>query len=376
MRVGQERGKGEWVMPSHVFAAAISALVFISVGLVTYVIVQAVGERRSGAWRLSRLSGILSRLPGGQQAAATGAGGAIGGSGGGSGGAGAAGLLGSGARGRGARGEPKGTLLQSLRPTLAFLGKAFENGAYATKIERELARADIPLRGSEFVVLNLLLVLVGLILGVILTRSVALALAFGMAGGFLPNFYIKWKQGQRLGKLNNQIADALTIMANSLRAGYSFLQAMDMVSREMSPPISDEFSAAMKEMGLGTTTEAALTALADRVGSEDLELVVTAVLIQRQVGGNLAEVLDNIAHTIRERVRIRGEIRTLTAQGRLSGIIIGILPVALGVLLYMINPGYITMLFTHPIGKIMIAMAIIGETIGAMVIRRIVTIEV
>ncbi len=367
-------------MPGQVFAAAISALVFISVALVTHGILQAAGERRSGAWRLARLSGILSRLPGGQQATATtgGVGASSSGAGGGGGGAGGggAGAAGGGSRGRRQAARARGTLLDLLRPTLAFLGKAFERGAYAAKIERELARADIPLRGSEFVVLNLILVLAGLVLGVIVTRSVVLALALGMAGGFLPNFYIKWKQGRRLGKLNTQIADALAIMANSLRAGYSFLQAMDMVSREMSPPISDEFSAAMKEMSLGAPTEAALTSLADRVGSEDLELVVTAVLIQRQVGGNLAEVLDNIAHTIRERVRIRGEIRTLTAQGRLSGIIIGILPVALGFLLYAINPGYITLLFTHPIGRLMIAMAVIGETIGALVIRRIVTIEV
>ncbi len=364
-------------MPGQVFAAAIAGLVFVSIALVTYAAVQAVGERRSGAWRLTRLSGLLARVPGGQQAAATGAG-AGAGSMAGAAGAGrgqAAGPSQATSRGRSAR-DSKDALLSSLRPALAVLGKAFENGAYAAKVERELAQADIPLRGSEFVVLNLVLVLAGLGLGFLVTGGVGLALVLGMAGGFLPNCYIKWKQGSRLGRLNVQIADALAIMANSLRAGYSFMQAMDMVAREMSPPISDEFSGAMKEMGLGTPTEAALTALADRVGSEDLELVITAVLIQRQVGGNLAEVLDNIAHTIRERVRIRGEIRTLTAQGRLSGIIIGILPVGLGVLLYMMNPSYITLLFTHPIGKVMVGMAVIGETIGALVIRRIVTIEV
>ncbi|MCR4401994.1 MAG: type II secretion system F family protein [Firmicutes bacterium] len=361
-------------MPGHVLAAAVSALVFISVALVAHAILQAAGERRSGTWRLARLWGASSKTPGGRQAGGTGGvGGAVaGGSGSGTG----TGAAGTGSKGRRQIARSQGQLVAALRPALAFLGKAFERGAYADKVERELARADIPLRGSEFVVLNLVAVLAGLVLGVIFTRTVIVSVALGMAGGFLPNMYIKWKQGQRLGRLNGQIADALAIMANSLRAGYSFLQAMDMVSREMSRPISDEFSAAMKEMSLGAPTEAALTSLADRVGSEDLELVVTAVLIQRQVGGNLAEVLDNIAHTIRERVRIRGEIRTLTAQGRLSGIIIGILPVALGLLLYAMNPSYIMLLFTHPIGRVMIVMAAIGEAVGAMVIRRIVTIEV
>lgn len=360
-------------MPGHVFAAAVSALVFISVALTAHAILQAAGERRSGAWRLARLWGGSSRTLGGRQAAGTAGVGAAGGTGGSGSGAGAAA---GGSKGRRRAGGAQGTLVDSLRPILAFLGKAFERGAYAAKVESELARADIPLRGSEFVVLNLTAVFAGLVVGIILTRTVVVSLALGMAGGFLPNLYIKWKQGQRLGKLNTQIADALAIMANSLRAGYSFLQAMDMVSREMSRPISDEFSAAMKEMSLGAPTETALTSLAERAGSEDLELVVTAVLIQRQVGGNLAEVLDNIAHTIRERVRIRDEIRTLTAQGRLSGIIIGILPVALGFLLYAMNPSYIMLLFTHPIGRIMIVMAVIGEAVGAMVIRRIVAIEV
>jgi len=151
---------------------------------------------------------------------------------------------------------------------------------------------------------------------------------------------------------------------------------MDMVAREMSPPISEEFTSAMKEMSLGSPTETALAALSDRVGSEDLELVVTAVLIQRQIGGNLAEVLDNIAETIRERVKLRQEIKTLTAQGRMSGVIIGVLPAALGVFLYTVNPEYISVLFTHPTGKLMVGLAVFGELIGILAIRKVVAIEI
>ena len=175
---------------------------------------------------------------------------------------------------------------------------------------------------------------------------------------------------------NRQLGDALIIIANSLRTGYSFMQAMDMVAREMKPPISSEFSRTVKEMNLGTTTEIALGNMAKRIDSEDLDLVFTAVLIQRQVGGNLSEVLDNIARTIRERVRIRGEIRTLTAQGRMSGLIVGLLPVAMGFVIYLLNPEYIRVLFSHPIGRLMLIAATVSQVIGIILIRRIVDIEI
>jgi len=263
-----------------------------------------------------------------------------------------------------------------FRGILTVFGKVFEGQRYASGLEVDLARADISLRGSEFMALAIILTVLGACYGWVLFRNVLLAMVFGVAGGFLPNFYLKYRQKVRLAKFDSQIADALIIMSNSLRAGYSFLQAMDMVCREMSPPISHEFTAAMKEMSLGSPTETALMALVDRVGSEDLELVVTAVLIQRQIGGNLAEVLDNIAETIRERVKLRQEIKTLTAQGRLSGLIIGVLPIVLAIFLLAVNPEYIRILFIHPIGKLMIGVALIGEIIGILVIRRIVAIEV
>ena len=175
---------------------------------------------------------------------------------------------------------------------------------------------------------------------------------------------------------NSQLGDALILIANSLRTGYSFMQALDMVAQEMRPPISTEFGRAVKEMNLGVPVENALGNLAKRIDSEDLDLVLTSVLIQRQVGGNLSEVLDNIARTIRERVRIRGEIRTMTAQGRISGIIISLLPIALGLVIYTMNPGYVRVLFVHPIGQLMLGVAVVGQIIGVFVIRRIVDIEV
>lgn len=335
-------------MPGQAFAIAISALVFACVGLAAFGIARLVSERGAGLRRLERFSKPEAK----SKPEASGTQGADDGK------------------------KRKQALNELIRSVLKALGSAFEDKQYTSKIEQELARADIPLRGSEFLGLNLILVLAGAAYGWFVLSHVLAALMLAFVGGLLPNFYIKAKQGARLAKFDSQIADALVIMSNSLRAGYSFLQAMDMVAREMSPPISEEFTSSMKEMSLGSPTETALVTLSERVGSEDLELVVTAVLIQRQIGGNLAEVLDNIADTIRERVKLRQEIKTLTAQGRMSGLIIGVLPAVLGIFLYVVNPEYISLLFTHPTGKLMVGMAVFGELIGILVIRRIIAIEI
>ena len=186
---------------------------------------------------------------------------------------------------------------------------------------------------------------------------------------------VKRKISLRRKKFNSQIADALVLIASSLRSGYSFMQAIEMVSREMQPPISEEFYRVLREINLGVTTDEAMNHMAERINSVDLDLVVTAVLIQRQIGGNLTEILDNIANTIRERVKIAGHIRTLTAQGRMSGVIISLLPIALGAVITLLSPGYIMPLFTQPIGQGMIIAAVISEFIGIMLIRNIVNIK-
>jgi tight adherence protein B len=203
-----------------------------------------------------------------------------------------------------------------------------------------------------------------------------LPVLIGVAAGYLlPMLTLRIKAARRVRQFNDQLADALVLVSNSLRTGYSFLQAIELVSREMAPPIGVEFARLLKEMSLGVTTEEALANLGERVASDDLELVITAVLIQRQVGGNLAEVLDNIAGTIRERIKLKGEVRTLTAQGRISGLIIGALPFALAALLYVINPQYMMALFTHPLGIAMVVYALVSMAIGMMAVWKIVNIE-
>lgn len=239
----------------------------------------------------------------------------------------------------------------------------------------ELMRADVQLSAGEFIVLNLLLAAGPLAL-IFIGYSLPLVLLLSIAGLVMPTLYIKMRQKKRLSKIGAQLPESLITIANSLKAGYSFMQAIELVSRESEPPIAYEFSLVIKEINLGSTTEAALLNMVERVNSEDLDLVVTAVLIQRQVGGNLSEILESIAHTIRERIRIKGEIKTLTAQGRISGLIIGLLPVALGVFLLLINPDYIGPLFVEPLGRIMLAVCIIGQILAAIIIKKIVNIRV
>ena len=166
------------------------------------------------------------------------------------------------------------------------------------------------------------------------------------------------------------------MVANAMRAGFSFLQAMDLVSKEMEPPISDEFKHVMRDIGLGASVERALDDMDKRVGSPDFSLVVTAVLIQQQVGGDLAHILDTISDTIQDRIRMRREVRTLTAQGRMSGWVLAILPFGLGALISVMNPSYMEPLFTERVGQIAIGAAVVMVLIGFFVIQRIVDIDV
>ena len=264
----------------------------------------------------------------------------------------------------------------TLRRLLKQVSRLLAPLAYSREVEKELLRADIPLRGEEFLVLVVFTTLLPPLAVWLLSPNPGLVLPLAAAGLFLPFLWLRLVKSHRIDRFNHQLADALSVLTSSLRAGYSFLQSVEMVSEESSPPLSDEFSLLVQEIKLGVTTEEGLLHLEERVPSSDLSLLVTAVLIQRQIGGNLAEVIDNIAHTIRERVRIQGEIKTLTAQGRISGIIVGILPVALLFIISGINYEYMNILFTHPWGRYMLGAGVVAELIGIMIIRRIVNIEV
>ena len=211
-----------------------------------------------------------------------------------------------------------------------------------------------------------------------------LFLIIGTAVGFfLPRFWLGRRKSGRLNSFNKQLPDTITLIANALRAGSSFLQAIELVVRESRPPISTEFGRVIREVNLGLSFDVALENMVRRVRSDDLELMATAIAIQHTVGGNLAEILDSIAFTIRERVRIKGEIRTLTAQQRLSGYVVGFLPIGLAGFLFIAAPGFMQPMFDPrvsvgglPLGVIILILGGFSMFMGFMFIRKIVDIEV
>nr|WP_239559087.1 type II secretion system F family protein [Sporohalobacter salinus] len=243
-------------------------------------------------------------------------------------------------------------------------------------LEDELQKTNLPLKVSEFIIIALISCFSLGLVGILISNNLIVIILLFLLGLISPYLYLKYSQKKRLDKFNEQIIDSLTIISNSLKAGYSFFQAIEMVAKEMSAPISEEFTRVLKEMNLGASPQEALTSLTERIESEDLDLVITAVLIQRQVGGNLSEILDSISDTIRERIKIKGEIQTLTAQGKMSGIIIALLPISLGGLLFLINPEYMSPFFKHPLGRAMIIIGIISQILGAALIKKIINIEV
>lgn len=247
---------------------------------------------------------------------------------------------------------------------------------YMERTRIDLIRADIPLTGYEFNIGRGFLSLAGFAFFSVIFKTFWLGILILAGIWFSGNVYVSNRKNKRLKLFSGQLGDALTLFANSLRAGFSFLQAVSSVAREMPDPVSKEFTKLMKEMSLGLSVDKALSNLLIRVPLDDLELLIIAILIQKEVGGNLAEIVDTIAGTIRERITIQREVKTLTAQGKMSGWIVGLLPLFLGFFMFISNPPYIATLFTNPIGQVMVALGIINMMIGMFIISKIVKIEV
>ena len=223
-----------------------------------------------------------------------------------------------------------------------WVSRRVEKTSFGDRIARDLARADLKFKVGEYFVLILVSILLGgLIAWFIGNRHPISALIGTIAGAFAPSMYVKSQQKKRLQKFNDQLSDMLNLMVNGLRAGYSTMQAMEAISKELPSPISDEFRRVVQEMQIGITMETALENLLRRIPSEDLDFVVTAINVQREVGGNLSEILDNISFTIRERVRIKGEVRVLTSQVRTSGSVLSLIPFGLTIILWFLNPEYL-----------------------------------
>jgi tight adherence protein B len=251
---------------------------------------------------------------------------------------------------------------------------------WGSGIARDLARADIKMKPGEYIALIIIMILFSGSLAYFFGgRNIIFTLLGAFAGYWLPRFYVRRLQNQRLTNFNNQLADMLNLMVNGLRAGYSTMQAMEAVSKEMPPPISDEFRRVVQEMQIGIPMADALDNLYRRVPSDDLDLIIAAINVQREVGGNLAEILDTISYTIRERVRIKGEIRVLTSQVVYSGRFLALMPFFIAIILWLVNRPYMMQFFNPGTRIFGITMLVIGALMiasGYYVMMRIANIEV
>ena len=242
-------------------------------------------------------------------------------------------------------------------------------------IFNELILADIMMKPEEFSMIWLVLTFVPAGLAALFQAGLMPSVTLAAVGAFLPIIFIKIKKGKRIKAFEAQLGDTLIMMCNGLRSGFSFKQAMENVASDMPAPIGVEFGRVCNEIRYGATLDDALNNMVERVKSPDLMLVVSAVLIQRTTGGNLSEILSTISETIRDRIKIKGEISSITAQGRMSGMIIGALPVCIAAILMVVNPEYMSTFFTTTAGNIMLAVSVVMEVLGFFAIRKVVTIE-
>jgi tight adherence protein B len=265
--------------------------------------------------------------------------------------------------------------------------RLFLTREYMARLEEDLARADIPMRPAEYILLRLLLVGTGALLGSYLLGNVQSCIILAVIGFWAPTVFVRVHQNRRRAKFVRQLADALMLLTNSLRSGYGFLKGLELVAKEMSDPISKELNRMLREVNLGATVDEALLNLGRRVNSQDLDIVIGAYLVQKDVGGNLTEIMEKVAETIRERLRIQGDIRVLTTQGKLSGLIVGLLPIGVGIFLVMAAPDYFNAMLGPPIaghfmnhdipwGIVLLLAAFCWQLIGAYMIYKIISIKV
>ncbi|MFQ5856320.1 MAG: type II secretion system F family protein [Anaerolineae bacterium] len=256
------------------------------------------------------------------------------------------------------------------------LDRAIASRGFSDGIARNLLQADLRITVSEYILIRAAVVFVAFLLGVPLIGNAGAGVILAVAGFFLPPLYVRYRRHKRQKDFENQLDDVLVLLAGALRAGYSLLHALNVVVDEIPSPASDEFRRVVNEVGLGLSLQEALQNLVRRLESDDLDMIVTAINIQQDVGGNLANILDVVTETIRERIRIQGEIRTLTTQGRITGYILSFLPFILGGIIYIINPEYVLGLFAPGMVRIMPIVATVLILVGFLVIRKIVDIEV
>jgi Flp pilus assembly protein TadB len=277
--------------------------------------------------------------------------------------------------------EDKNTDTKDSKGALTdWVNKRVEKSSFGDNISRELARADLKFKPGEYIALYFIAIIGGGLIAFLIGGRLLLSALIGAGiGALLPRMYVKNQQAKRLTRFNDQLPDMLNLMVNGLRAGYSTLQAMEAVSKELPAPICDEFRRVVQEMQLGIPMEKAMANLLRRIPSQDLDFLVTAINVQREVGGNLAEIMDVISYTIRERVRIKGDIRALTSQAMYSGRALALMPVGLLCILWFLNRSYVMEFFNQEnilCGGIALGGAGMLIAIGYFVMTRIANVEV
>ncbi len=254
--------------------------------------------------------------------------------------------------------------------------KSGTRGGLAKYLRGELARADLAFTVTEYIFLNIMTTLLGLLLTYVIFRGNLLLTLLGALGGFYaPTAFLRYSQGRRRAAFSSQIENTIVLLANALRSGYGLMQAIESVGKQVPPPTSQELERVVRESALGVPMETALANLSRRNPSVDLEIVITAINVSRVTGGKLADVLDAIASTIRDRVRLAGEIHALTSQQRFSAIILTLLPGFLGLVLFALNPDYFAPLWRTTCGLALLGMGLVLIVIGNLIIRRIITLQ-
>ena len=267
-------------------------------------------------------------------------------------------------------------LSDSLKEALQKGARLIQKVHRSSSLDLKMLQAGLPILGSEFLIIELVAAIIAFVFAGLLTMQLPVAILAFLFMPLVGWMLLQMKIRKRRKDFVNQLGDMLSMVASALRAGFSFVQAVEIVSKEMAAPMSVEISKLIREINVGVPMETALEDINRRVECPEFELITTAVLIQRQVGGNLAQILDNISDTINERIRMKREVLALTAQGRMSAVVLALLPMALAAFLFSVNHDYFDPLLASPMGKIAIGIALLMELLGYLVIKKIVDIDV
>ena len=275
---------------------------------------------------------------------------------------------------------PVENVLRTDTGTFPLLRRLVTGNAWSARAARDLAQAGWNLKVSEYLLIRLSFA-GALGAGAVLiagpaSAGILVGILMAVGGCMLPAIVLQFYRSRRHDRISKQLAETLTLISNSLRSGFAFTQAVELAAKQIQPPLADELERFLHDVSLGAPTDVALQQMADRSGSYDLDMMVSTIVIQRNTGGNLSEILDNVAETIRERDRLQSEIRSLTASQRFTGLILSIYPVFLGMLFFIIMPDVWKVLFTEGFGRFLLIIAGVLQVLGIVTIRRILKREV